>query len=71
MIHTSFEFKLPAQDVHEQLHHRIHRCQRLGEQKEPNHDGLLPHEAKGLVQGAVVDKCGEQREDVEQVRLSN
>lgn len=69
--HTSFEFELPAEDVHQQLHNGIHRGQRVREEKESNHNRLFLEETERLVQGLVVHKRREQREDVEHVCLSN
>lgn len=66
---TSLEFKSTAENVHQQLDHRIHRCQSIREQEESDHDGLFVEETERLVQGLVVDEDREQREDVEHVRL--
>lgn len=68
---TSLEFKLSAQNIHQQLHHRVHRCEGVREEDEANDDGELLVEAKGLVEGAVVDEDGEEGEDVECVELEN
>lgn len=68
---TSLEFEFPAQDVHQQLHYRVHRRERVGEEDESNDDGELPVETKGLVEGAVVDEDGEEGKDVECVELDN
>ena len=66
---TSLEFEFSAQNVHQQFHHRVHGCKGVREEDEPNDDGELPVEAKGLIKGAVVDKDGEEGKDVECVEL--
>ena len=53
---TGLKFELAAQNVHQQLHHRVHRGESIGEEDEANDDGKLLVEAEGLVQGVVVDK---------------
>lgn len=70
-MHTSFEFEFSAQYVHQQLHHRVHGCENIREEDEPNDDRKLLVEAKRLVEGAVIDKDGEKGEDVECVELGH
>lgn len=66
---TSLELEFPAQNVHQQLHYRIHRRERVREEYESNDDGKFPMKTKGLVEGAVVDEDGEEGKDVECVEL--
>lgn len=68
-VPTSLELEFPAQNIHQQLHYRVHRREGVGEEDEPNDDGKFPVEAKGLVQGTVVDEDGEEGKDVECVKL--
>ena len=55
-MQTSLEFEFSAQNVHQQLHHRVHGCESVREEDEPNNNGELLVEAKGLVEGTVVDE---------------
>lgn len=48
-VPTSLELEFPAQNIHQQLHYRVHRREGVGEEDEPNDDGKFPVEAKGLV----------------------
>ena len=66
---TSLEFEFSTQDVHQQLYHRVHGCESVREKDKSNDDGELVVEAEGLVEGAVVDKDGEEGENVECVEL--
>ena len=66
---TSLEFEFPAQNIHQQLHHRVHGCERIREEDESNDDWELLVEAEGLVKGAVVDEDREEGEDIECVEL--
>ena len=66
---TGLEFKLSAQDVHEQVNDGVRRRQDIGEKDEADDDGELVVEAKGLVERTVVDEDGEEGEDVEEVEL--
>ena len=63
------EFESPAQDIHQKLNHGIHGCKSVGEQDKSNDDRKFLEEAKGLVQRAVVNEDGEQREDIECMEL--
>lgn len=67
--HTSFELELPAQNIHQELDHSVHRGQGIGEQEESNHDRIFIVETKRLIQGLVVHENREQGEDVEHVEL--
>ena len=67
----SLEFELSAQYVHQQLHHRVHRCKSIREEDESYDDRELLVEAEGLIEGAVVDEDREEGEDVERVKLGH
>ena len=67
--HTGLEFKSPAEDVHQELHDRVHGGQDIGKEDEADDDGKLLVEAKGLVEGTVVDEDGEEGEYVEHVEF--
>lgn len=69
MEHTGLKFEFSAENVHEKLHDSIHRSQGVGEEQETNHDRLFVDESEGLVQRLVVDKDGEESENVEHVGL--
>ena len=58
-----------AEDVHQELDDSVHWRKGVGKENESNDDGELLVEAKGLVQGFVVDKHGEEGEDVEEMGL--
>lgn len=66
---TSLKFKFSTEDIHQQLHHRVHGCEGVREEDESDDDGELLVKAEGLVKGAVVDEDGEESEDVECVEL--
>ena len=70
-MQTSLEFEFSAQNVHQQLHHRIHGCESVREEDKPNDDGEFLVEAKGLVEGTVVDEDREEGEDVECMELKH
>ena len=57
--------------VQQQLDYRICGRQNLVEEKKTNHDRLLPVESKVGVERFVVDKDGEESEDVEHMRLAD
>ena len=66
---TSLKFELSAQNVHQQLHHRVHGREGVRKKDKPNDDGKFFVKAEGLVEGAVVDKDGKKGENVECVEL--
>lgn len=63
------EFELSTQNVHQQFHHGVHRCEGVREENEANDDGEFLVKAEGLVKGAVIDEDGEEGEYVECVEL--
>lgn len=63
------KLELSAQNVHQQLHHRVHGCEGVREKDEANYDGKLFVKAEGLVEGAIIDEDGKKGEDVECVEL--
>lgn len=69
--YTGLEFELSAQNVHQQLHHRVHWGEGVREEDEANDDGEFLVEAKGLVEGTVVNEDREEGEDVECVELES
>lgn len=66
---TSLKLEFSAENVHQQLHHRVHGCEGVREKDKANDDGEFFVEAEGLVEGAVVDEDGKKGEDVECVEL--
>lgn len=70
-LRTSLEFKFSTHNVHQQLHHRVHGCEGVGKEDEANDDGELLVEAERLVERTVVDKDGEEGEDVKCVELKS
>ena len=69
--YTGLELELSAQNVHQQLHHRVHWGEGVREEDEANDDREFLVEAEGLVEGAVVDEDREEGEDVECMELEN
>lgn len=68
---VGLKLELAGEDVEEQLEDGVHGGQGVGEEDEANDNGVLGVEAKGRVQGGVVDEDGEEAEDVEQVDLGD
>lgn len=66
---TSLELEFAAQNIHEQLHHRVHWRKGVGEKDKAYDDGIFFVEAEGLVEGAVVNEDREESEDVEHMEL--
>ena len=66
---TGLELELSAENVHEQIDDGVGGRQHVGEEDEADDDGEVVVEAKGFVEGAVVDEDGEEGEDVEEVEL--
>lgn len=67
---VGLELKLAAQNVHTKLDENIHGRKRIREEQEADDDGSLVDKPKVGIQRLVVDKYGEECEDVEEVRLS-
>ena len=68
---TGLELELPAEDVNELVDDGVLGREHVGEEDEADDDGEVVVEAKGLVEGVVVDEDGEEGEDVEEVELDS
>ena len=65
------EFEFSAQNVHQQLHDRVHGCQSVRKEDGSNDDGEISVEAEGLVKRTIVDEDREEGEDVECMELES
>lgn len=66
---VGLELELAGDDVHAELDKEVSRREGIREEDEADDDGVLLEEAKGRVQGVVVDEDREESEDVEQMAL--
>jgi hypothetical protein len=64
-----FEFVFSAEDVHQELDNSVHWGKSIGKEDEADDNWKFVVETEGLVEGSVVDKYGEERENVEEMRL--
>lgn len=66
---VSLELKGAGDDVQEELDDGVHWREGIREEEEADDDGVLIVEAKGSIEGAVVDEDREEAKDVEEMSL--
>lgn len=66
---VSLELESARDDVQEELDDGVHWREGIGEEEEADDDGVLVVEAKGSIEGAVVDEDREEAKDVEEMSL--
>ena len=64
-------FKLPRENVDEQLENRIERLENVVEEKKPNEDWLSLVKSECLVERSVVYEGREKSEDVKEMELES